>query len=180
MTNEGFVLLDAMAEFGFGLDLSHMDERAALQALDTYQGQVLASHCNAQAQLKGIGGNRHLTDRVIRGLVDRDGVIGVLPYNVFLKAGWKRGFSRQEVTLLHLVAHIDHICQISGNAQHVAIGSDFDGGFGLQSVPAEIDTIADLQKLCPLLAERDYSQDEIADILANNWLNCLKNILPVK
>jgi len=180
MTNEGFALLDTMAEFGFGLDLSHMDERASLQALDSYRGQVLASHCNSQALLKGIDGNRHLTDRVIRGLVEREGVIGVMPYNVFLKTGWKRGSSRQEVTLLHLVAHIDHICQISGNAQHVAIGSDFDGGFGLQSAPAEIDTIADLQKLCPLLAERGYSLDEIADILANNWLNCLKNILPVK
>jgi len=180
MTNEGFALLDAMAEFSFGLDLSHMDERAALQALDAYRGQVLASHCNAQALLKGTGGNRHLTDRVIRGLFEREGVIGVMPYNVFLKAGWKRSVSRQEVTLLHLVAHIDHICQISGNAQHVAIGSDFDGGFGLQSAPAEIDSIADLQKLCPLLAERGYSQVEIADILANNWLNCLKNILPVK
>jgi membrane dipeptidase len=179
MTKEGFALLDAMAEFRFGLDLSHMDERAALQALDTYQGQVLASHSNAQALFKGLGGNRHLTDRVIRGLVDRDGVIGVLPYNVFLKAGWTRGASRQEVTLLHLVAHIDHICQIAGDAQHVAIGSDFDGGFGLQSAPAEIDTVADLQKLCPLLAERGYSLEEIANILGNNWLNCLKNILPV-
>ena len=180
VTNEGFALLDAMSELGFGLDLSHMDERAALQALDAYQGQVLASHSNAQALLKGIGGNRHLTDRVIRGLVDRDGVIGVLPYNVFLKAGWKRGDSRQEVTLLHLVAHIDHICQIAGDARHVAIGSDFDGGFGVQSAPAEIDTTADLQKLGPLLAERGYSPDEIANILGKNWLNCLKNILPVK
>ena len=180
MTNEGFALLDAMADLGFGLDLSHMDERAALQALDAYQGQVLASHSNVQALLKGIAGNRHLTDRVIRGLVDRNGVIGVLPYNVFLKAGWKRGDSRQEVNLLHLVAHIDHICQITGDARHVAIGSDFDGSFGVQSAPAEIDTAADLQKLYPLLAERGYSQDEIANILGNNWLNCLKNILPVK
>jgi membrane dipeptidase len=116
---------------------------------------------------------------VIRGLADRDGVIGVLPYNVFLKAGWKRGDSRQEVTLLHLIAHIDHICQITGNARHVALGSDFDGSFGVQSAPAEIDTIADLQKLNPLLAERGYSQDEIANILGKNWLNWLKNILPV-
>jgi membrane dipeptidase len=86
-----------------------MDERAALQALDAYRGQVLASHCNAQALLKGTGGNRHLTDREIRGLVEREGVIGVMPYNIFLKAGWKRGSSRQEVTLLHLGPHRPHL-----------------------------------------------------------------------
>lgn len=180
LTSEGFALLEAMAESGFGLDLSHMDERAALQALDAYPGVVLASHSNAQALLKGAEGNRHLSERVIRGLVERDAVIGVMPYNVFLKPGWKRGATRQDVTLLNLVAHIDHICQVAGDARHVAIGSDFDGGFGWQSVPAGIDTIADLQKLDPLLAERGYAEDEITAILANNWLDCLARILPAQ
>lgn len=180
MTKEGFTLLETMAEFGFGLDLSHMDERAALQALDAYPAQVLATHSNAQALLKGMQGNRHLTDRLIRGIAERDGVIGVMPYNVFLKTGWKRGAARQEVTLRDLVGHIDYICQIAGDAHHAAIGSDFDGGFGWQSTPVEIDSIADLHKICPLLAEKGYSQDEIAGILGKNWLDRLMKILPIK
>jgi membrane dipeptidase len=179
LTREGFAFLAATAEFGFGLDLSHMDEQAALQALDTYPGQVLASHSNASSLLKGLESNRHLSDRLIRGLVEREAVIGVVPYNVFLKEGWKRGDSRQDVSLRNLVEHIDHICQIAGDAKHIGIGSDFDGGFGVQCTPQEIDSIADLQRLTPLLNERGYSQAEQADILANNWLNCLRKILPV-
>lgn len=180
MTKEGFALLEGMAEFGFGLDLSHMDERAALQAIDVYPGELMASHSNAQALLRGLGGNRHLSDRAIRGLTERGGVIGVMPYNLFLKPGWKRGEARREVTLHDLVAHIDHICQIAGDAHHAAIGSDFDGGFGLQSAPAEIDTIADLHKIHPLLAEKGYSEDEIAGILGKNWLDWLMKVLPAE
>lgn len=178
MTKEGFALLEVMADFGFGLDLSHMDERACLQALDAYPGPVLASHSNVQALLKGSDSNRYLSDQLISNLTERGGVIGVMPYNVFIKPGWKKGDSRHEVSLLHLVAHIDHICQITGTARHVALGSDFDGGFGLQSAPLEIDTIADLQMLTPLLAERGYSHKEITGVLGLNWLNWLKKVLP--
>jgi microsomal dipeptidase-like Zn-dependent dipeptidase len=47
----------------------------------------------------------------------------------------------------------------------------------LQSVPVGIDSIADLLKLAPLLAERGYSPDEIAAVLGRNWINLLKRIL---
>ena len=78
----------------------------------------------------------------------------------------------------HVVAQIDYICQIAGDAQHVGIGTDFDGGFGLQGTPHEIDTIADLQKLVPLLADRGYPDSDIAGILGGNWLQLLKESLP--
>jgi len=178
LTREGYALLEAMADLGFGLDLSHMDEKAALQALDSYPTTILATHANALALLKGSDNNRHLSDRVIRGLLEREGVIGVVPYNPFLVVGWKTGDKRESVSLHHLVAQIDYICQMSGDARHVGLGSDFDGGFGLQSTPAEIDTIADLQKLVPLLQERGYSEADIAGILGENWITVLRRSLP--
>ena len=178
LTGEGFALLERMAEFGFALDLSHMDEKAVLQALDIYPGAIIASHSNATALLKGYENNRLLSDRVIRGLLERDGVVGVVPANGFLDAGWQDNGDRQSVTLQHVVAQIDHICQLAGNAYHVGLGSDFDGGFGLQSVPVEIDTLADLQKLAPLLTEMGYSETDIAAIFGANWLNFLHRILP--
>jgi membrane dipeptidase len=178
LTSEGYALLEGMAEIGFCLDLSHMDEKAALQALDAYPGSIIASHANPLSMLKESDSNRHLSDRVIHLLIERGGVIGVVPYNAFLKATWKRGDRREDVTLHNVVAHIDYICQRAGDARHVGLGSDFDGGFGLQSVPVEIDTIADLQKLAPLLAEKGYSDTDIAAIFGQNWLNCLKQILP--
>jgi len=178
LTKLGYELLEHMAELGMILDLSHMDEKAALQALDTYPGSIIASHANAIALLKGSESNRHLSDTVIQRIIERNGVIGVVPFNVFLKVGWKTGDSREEVTLNHVVAQIDHICQIAGNTNHAALGTDFDGGFGKQSVPLEIDTIADLQKIGDLLQARGYSQKDCEQILGKNWLNILMENLP--
>jgi len=178
LTKEGFALLEAMAEFGFTLDLSHMDETAALHALDFYPGPVVATHSNARGLLKGEDSNRHLSDRVIQRLLERDGVIGIVPFNSFLLPGWKQGDHREDVTLQHIVAHIDYVCQMAGDAQHAGLGTDFDGGFGWQSVPSGIDTIADLQKLVPLLAEKGYSELDSAAILGQNWLNHLRQVLP--
>ena len=167
-----------MAEFGFGLDISHMDEKAVLQALDAYPGQIIASHSNAKALLKGWDNNRHLEDRVIQRLVERSGVIGVVPCNRFLNPAWHYGDPRQGVTIQHIVAQIDYICQIAGDAQHAALGTDFDGGWGVQAAPVEIDTIADLHKLAPLLAEKGYTEADIAAIFGQNWIGVLRKILP--
>lgn len=178
LTNEGYELLDHMEEFNLTLDLSHMDEEAALQALDSYSGTIIASHANAQALLKGSNTNRHLTDRVIRGLVERDGTIGIVPANGFLRPGWNDSGGRASVTLDYVVAQVDYICQMAGDAKHVGIGSDFDGGFGLQSVPIDINTIADLRKLIPILNQRGYTQEDIGNILGKNWLAFLEHSLP--
>ncbi len=178
LTKEGFALLEAMAALGFTLDISHMDEKAVLQALDFYPGSIIASHANALSLLKGSDSNRHLSDRVIQGLLERDGIIGILPINRFLQVGWKEGDHRELVSIQKVVDQIDTICQMAGNAQHAAIGSDFDGGFGVQSVPAGIDTIADLQQLAPLLSERGYPDEAIAAILGGNWIRHLKRNLP--
>lgn len=178
LTREGFALLERMAELGFGLDLSHMDEAAALQALDVYPATLLASHANLMRLLPGYSGNRHLSDRVARGIIARGGVIGVVPANYFLRPDWKRGDPRANVPLEYLVAQIDGICQLAGNALHAGIGSDFDGGFGLQSVPDGLDTIADLHALTGLLAAKGYTSNDIAQIFGLNWQRMLTQILP--
>jgi len=178
LTKEGYRLLEGMAEYHFTLDLSHMDENAALQALDTYPGPVIASHSNALALLKEATSNRHLTDRVIEGLLERGGTIGIVPCNSFLKPGWKETGGRAGVKLDAIVAQIDYICQMAGNARHTGIGSDFDGGFGLQSVPGDIDTIADMRKIIPLLLQKGYTEADISAILSGNWLAHLQNTLP--
>ncbi len=178
LTKEGYALLEAMADLGFTLDISHMDEKAVLQSLDAYAGSIIASHANAVALLDGIDSNRFLSDRVIRGLIERDAVIGVVPFNRFLLAGWQERDGRHLVTLEHVVAQIDYMCQIAGDARHVGLGSDFDGGFGLQRTPAEIDTVADLGKIAPLLMKKGYTEDDIAAILGQNWTSFLENSLP--
>lgn len=180
LTGDGKKLLSAMTDFNFVLDLSHMDERAAIEALDIYEGSIVGTHANCSALMPNANTNRHFTDRIIEGIIEHDGVIGIVPFNTYLKVGWSRDKNhlREEVPLQVVVNHIDHVCQIAGNSKHVGIGSDFDGGFGLQSVPPEIDTVADLQKLAPLLSKRGYNQTDIENILGNNWITRLKRDLP--
>jgi membrane dipeptidase len=140
----------------------------------------MATHSNCAALMAGSGTNRHLPDRAIRGLIERDGVIGLIPLNSFLKVGWlrKNGSRREEVPLDTFVAHIDHVCQLAGDANHAGIGSDFDGGFGLQSIPPELDTIADLQLVASRLIALGYSEEDAANILGGNWLRFLRKHLP--
>jgi membrane dipeptidase len=178
LTDAGRDMLEAMAEIGFTLDLSHMDELSARQSLDLYDGPIIASHANAAALLPGYDGNRLPQDDVIKGLINRGGIIGVVPFCAFLKTGWKKGDSRAAITLETLAAHVDHICQMAGDARHVGLGSDFDGGFGLEAVPADIDTIADLQKLAPILEGKGYNDEEVTAILGENWLRHLRSNLP--
>lgn len=178
LTKEGFALLEVMAAFNLILDISHMDDLAARQSLDTYPGQVIASHANAETLIRGIPTNRHLKDATIRQLIERDGVMGIVPLNSFLDWEWRDHGGREMMSLDLIVAQIDHVCQLAGDTRHVALGTDFDGGYGVESVPPEIETIADLLKLAPQLAKKGYNQEDIARILSGNWLRILQEHLP--
>lgn len=179
LTKEGRALLDLMADLGLILDLSHMTDEAFFEALDRYEGMVIASHSNARALLEGVERpERHLSDTAIDRLAERDGVMGVIPYNLFLLGGWQPSQGRDLVGIDHVVAQIDHICQRLGTSRHVAIGSDFDGGFGLDKAPQGLDSIADLGLIGEALLVRGYGQDDAEAILGGNWLRILRRGLP--
>jgi membrane dipeptidase len=177
LTKDGYALLEGMAEIGFTLDLSHMDRQAALQALDSYPGHIIASHANP-AQLLKTDSNRHLTNEVIDGIFERGGVIGIVPTNQFMVPGWKDGDSREGFDLQYVADYLDFYCQRAGDALHVGFGTDYDGGFGLRHAPSDLDTIADLQKLAPILEARGYTSADIAAIFGGNWLAHLRKSLP--
>ena len=177
LTKLGYQLLENMAELGIILDISHMDHQSARQSLDDYPGQVVASHANAEALVSGIPINRHLKDETIQQLIERDGVMGIMPINPFLDWNWKENGGRAGIGLDKVVAQIDHVCQMAGNTNHVGVGTDFDGGFGVEVAPHEIDTIADLPKLATHLAKKGYNQEDIDQILSGNWLRILRNNL---
>lgn len=178
LTKAGFGLLDQMAYLGMILDISHMDHQSARQSLDYYQGQVIASHSNAEAIIPNIPIKCHLKDETIQQLIERDGVMGIVPLNAFLKWDWRAEGGRAAMSIDAVVKQIDHVCQMAGTTRHVGLGTDFDGGFGCESVPPEIDTIADLPKLSPKLAEKGYNEEDINNIFSGNWLRILKSNLP--
>ena len=76
-----------------------------------------------------------------------------------------------------MVNHIDHICELAGDTNHVGLGTDLDGGFGLEQTPSDVHTIADMQKLPDILASRGYSDDDIEKIMWGNWLRKIKEVL---
>ncbi len=174
LPRDGYRLLERMSQYNLLCDLTHMSEQATFDVLEAYEGPVAATHCNARAL---VSGTRQLSDDQIRALADRDGVIGVVLFNRFLRQGHSQGDPKQLVSLDHVVAHIDHICQLLGNADHVGIGSDMDGGFGSEDTPAEIDTSADLPKIATALKEYGYDAESITKIMHGNWLRLLKRIL---
>jgi membrane dipeptidase len=176
LTDQGRLLLEIMSDLGMGLDIAHMREQAVYQALDIYEEAIFSSHANAKSLLPGKGEERHLSDPIIRRIAERDGVMGLMPYNQFLVANWTKSFAHDKVTLEHYANHIDHICQITGSANHVAIGTDFDGGYGYPDVPVELISIGDLPQLDVILASRGYNQDEINAIFSLNWKRILDRI----
>jgi membrane dipeptidase len=175
LTDLGRELLAEMSRAGAVLDLSHMSERACLEALATYGGAIVASHANSR-RTKDIP--RLLSDAVVEGIVARDGVVGVMPLNWSLDPAWRPEHGKSAVGLERVVDAIDAVCQIAGDARHVAIGTDFDGGQGAEAAPAEIDTIADLPKLATALAAGGFSADDVAAVMGGNWLRLLGRCLP--
>lgn len=178
LSQAGKDLIAAMAEHGFALDISHMDEEAALQAIERYPGNIIASHANLARLVDGYQGNRLLSDTLLDALLERDAIIGVVPCNSFLRRDWKETGGKASVSLKLAAEQIDAICQRAGDSKHAGIGTDFDGGIGLQSVPAEIETIADLPKLSTFLCEMGYTKAEIEDINYRNFLNMIQSVLP--
>ena len=176
LTDEGRDLLAGMQEIGFGLDLSHMDRKAAFDSLDVYEGEILCSHLNAKDIMNAPSSNRHFEDDLLKEILNRNAVMGVVPFNLFLDGTWKNGDPR--LPMEYLIRQIDHICQLAGNAKQVGFGTDFDGGFGMQHTLAEFDSIADLQKVPDALIKLGYSEEDIANIMGLNWCRKLEAILP--
>lgn len=166
----GKPLLREMSRVGMILDVTHLADKAFDEAMDAYDGPVLASHHNCRALVPD---QRQLTDAQIQRLLQRGAVIGAAFDAWMLSPGWIRGQTTPEgagVNLEKVVDHIDHVCQLAGNARHAAIGTDLDGGFGREQSPYDLDTIADLQMIPSLLRKRGYDEDAIQGICHGNWL----------
>ena len=175
LTAHGIALLKEMDRLKMILDATHLCDDAFWDALDIYNGPIWASHNNCRAL---VNHNRQFSDEMIKTLVDRGAVIGAALDAWMMVPGWVRGVSTPEsmhCNLNKMVDHIDHVCKLAGNSLHIAIGTDLDGAFGKEQCPYDLETIADLQKIPILLAERGYSQSDIDNIMHGNWIRFLRN-----
>ena len=175
LTDFGRALLPKMHRLGMPLDLTHTSDQSFAEAADLFEGRIYSSHtcCRALCDIP-----RNHSDEQLKTILSRGGVIGLPMYNRFLKAGYTEGSPKETVTYADVADHVDHICQLAGNAKHVAIGSDADGGFGSEHMPAELDTHRDIVKLSDTLAKKGYDELAITDILSSNWLAFFSTTLP--
>jgi membrane dipeptidase len=171
---KGKELLREIERLHIILDATHLCEQSFWETMDVYTGPVWASHNNCRTL---VDHNRQFSDEQIKELINRKAVIGMALDAWMMVPNWVRGQSTPEamgVTLDTMADQMDHICQIAGNSLHVGIGTDLDGGFGKEQCPADIDTIADLQKIPKLLVARGYSQEDIENVMHKNFIRFLR------
>ncbi|HEY1872732.1 MAG TPA: membrane dipeptidase, partial [Chitinophagaceae bacterium] len=174
MNKQGLSLLKEMERLNIILDATHLCDDAFWQATDNFHGHVWASHNNCRAL---VDHNRQFSDEQIKVLIERDAVIGAAFDAWMLVPNWIRGVStplEMNCGLEKVIDNIDHICQLAGNTNHVAIGTDLDGAFGKEQCPYDLETIADLQKIPALLNKRNYSAEDINNVMHGNWLRFLR------
>src|SRR5436190_2960630 len=173
LTMKGRELLKEMERLGIILDVTHLCDESFWDALGRYSGPVWASHHNCRALANW---NRQFADDQIKALVERGAVIGMAFDAIMMVHGWTHMRSKPQdfnLKLEKICEHIDHICQIAGNARHVGIGTDLDGGYGTEQTPMDLDSIADLHLLVAPLTARGYSPDDIDGIFSGNFLRFL-------
>ena len=137
------------------LDLTHLADQAFWEVLDGFGGRVLATHNCCRVLCDH---DRQFEDSQIRAIVERSGVIGVALDDWMLSPLWDhQAIDNSGISLETVADHMDHICQVAGNCNHVGIGTDLDGGYGKEQAPCDMDTIAELQHIPEILLKRGYA-----------------------
>ena len=176
VTGRGKELLREMDEVGMIQDMSHLTDESFWESLDLFKGPIFASHSNCRALVPG---DRQLSDDMIKAMIERDAVIGAVFDAWMLAPNWERGVTTNEhVSIANVVDHIDHVCQLAGNADHAAIGTDLDGGYGIEQTPHDLDTIVDVQKVAEILRSRGYAEADVIKVMHGNWMRFLERALP--
>ena len=174
---KGKRLLKKIEELNLILDVTHLSDISFWESIETFNGPIWASHSNCRSLVPN---KRQLSDDQIKVLISKGAIIGMALDAWMMVPNWKRGVTdpiKKRLFLEKIIDHIDHICQLSGNSNHVGIGSDLDGGFGKEQCPQDINSIADLQKINKLLKKRGYENEDINKILSQNFINFLFNVL---
>jgi membrane dipeptidase len=80
--------------------------------------------------------------------------------------GWLGKNKIPRPPLKSLIDHIDHVARVAG-IDHVGLGSDSDG---VDFLPTDMDSSADLPKIRQALLDRNYSPGDVNKIMGGNML----------
>ena len=173
LTAEGVELVRELDRHGIIHDASHLAEESFWQLLETSDGPVIASHSNCRAFVPT---DRQLSDAMIRAIAGRGGVIGINFYDRFLVRPDEH--RKRRATLRDVTDHLQHMCDLIGDTDHVGIGTDMDGGLGREQIPVEIETSADLPRVADALSAADFDDEAVVAIMGGNWRRFFADRLP--
>lgn len=148
-----------MNRLGIMVDISHTSEDTVADVLALSTRPVIASHSSCRALCDH---PRNLTDGQLRALAAQGGVVQICLYHNFLTP-------TPPATIADAVRHINHAVRLVG-IDHVGIGSDFDGGGGIQGCNAANELI----RLTVALFAEGYSDEDIAKIWGTNLLRVMQ------
>src|SRR4029453_1578424 len=97
LLEDGPALLREMDRGGMILDVTHLADQSFWEALDVFQGPVLASHHNCRTLVPA---DRQLADEQIKALIQRGAVIGLALDAWMLTKGWVIGVTKPDNTTL--------------------------------------------------------------------------------
>lgn len=162
LTGRGIALVEACRELGILVDLSHLNEAGFWDVARLEPGPLVASHSGAHALCPA---SRNLTDPQLDAIGAGGGLVGIVFATPFLRAD----FADDADTPLELIAeHARYVAERIG-AEHVALGSDFDGA----TIPAPLGDASGLPRLVEALREVGFDETELAAICWGNWRRVL-------
>ncbi|MDR3128670.1 MAG: gamma-glutamyl-gamma-aminobutyrate hydrolase family protein [Tannerellaceae bacterium] len=155
----GREVVTEMNRLGIMIDISHASEDTVRDILAYSTLPVIASHSSCRSLCDH---PRNLTDEQLCALAEKGGVVQICLYNSFLSLS-------PPATLDDAVRHINHVVRLIG-VEHVGIGSDFDGGGGIQGCSATNELI----NLTVRLLAEGYSDEDLAKIWGGNLLRVMQ------
>lgn len=169
-------LLSHIERLGMTIDMTHLSDKSFWQVAKLFSGRIHASHQNSR---RISNWQRQFSDEQYRLVIERGGVIGIAFDVIMMQHGFSYGKSEPTATIDVAIENIDIVCQLAGNADHIGIGTDLDGGFGHEQTPTDLNRYTDLPpRLLSGLSDHGYSQDDIEKIMHGNWMRFFGEILP--
>ncbi len=162
LTEPGHALVRRCAELGILVDLAHLNEAGFWDVARADVGPLVSSHTAAHALCES---PRNLTDDQIDAVGRSGGLVGIVYGVRFLRAD----FAEDADTPIELIArHAAYVAERIG-AEHVGLGSDFDG----TTVPAALGDASGVPRVLDALADAGFTSDEVAAIAWGNWRRLL-------
>ena len=157
-----------MNRLGMIVDISHVSDESARDALKISKAPVLFTHSNSRALCQH---ERNVPDDILKQLQKNGGVIMVSFVPSFVSESVRRKQARNG-RLSQVADHIDHIKELIG-VEHIGIGADFDG---ISFAVAGLEDVSKYPALFRELAKRGYTQGELEAISSRNVLRVLGEV----